>query len=69
MGQNNPDACGIIRLSEYLLKEDYKNNLIRPCVFIRKTISNFEIIAVYVDDLNIIGTNREIKEAIDYLKK
>ncbi|CAJ2636501.1 unnamed protein product [Trifolium pratense] len=35
----------------------------------RKAISGFVIIAVYVDDLNIIGTNKEIKEARDYLKK
>lgn len=57
------------RLSEYLLKEGYENNPICPCVFIRKTISGFVIIAVYVDDLNIIGTTKEIKEAREYLKK
>ena len=48
------------RLSEYLLKEGYENNPICPCVFIRKTISGFVIIAVYVDDLNIIETTKEI---------
>ena len=48
------------RLSEYLLKKGYVNNPICPCVFIRKTMSGFVIIAVYVDDLNIIGTNEEI---------
>lgn len=37
--------------------------------FIRKTISDFVISNTYVDDLNIIGTNREIKEARDYVKK
>ena len=57
------------RLSEYLLKEGYENNPICPYVFIRKTISSFAIIAVYVDDLNIIGTTKEIKEAREYLKK
>jgi len=57
------------RLSEYLLKEGYENNPICLCVFIRKTISSFVIIAVYVDDLNIIGTTKEIKEAREYLKK
>jgi len=57
------------RLSEYLLKEGYENNPICPCVFIRKTVSGFTIIVVYVDDLNIIGTIKEIKEAREYLKK
>lgn len=57
------------RLSEYLLKEGYENNLICPYIFIIKTISDFVMIDVHVDDLNIIGSNREIKEANDYLKK
>nr|GEU69342.1 putative ribonuclease H-like domain-containing protein [Tanacetum cinerariifolium] len=34
-----------------------------------KTTSGFVIIAVYVDDLNIIGTNKEINEVIMYLKE
>ena len=36
--------------------------------FIKKTISGFVIIAVYVDDLNIIGTENEIYDATVYLK-
>ena len=56
------------RLSEYLLKEGYVNNPICPCVFIKKTTSGFIIIAVYVDDLNIIGTHKEVLEAMIYLK-
>ena len=31
------------------------NNAICPCVFIKKSSYGFVIIAVYVDDLNIIG--------------
>ncbi|WCJ40675.1 Retrovirus-related Pol polyprotein from transposon RE1 [Euphorbia peplus] len=57
------------RLSEYLLKEGYTNNQICPCVFIRKSGSDFSIISIYVDDLNIIGTPEEIPKAIDSLKK
>ncbi|GJU24120.1 copia protein [Tanacetum coccineum] len=34
-----------------------------------KTTSGFVIIAVYVDDLNIISTNKEINEVIIHLKK
>ncbi|GJY07589.1 retrovirus-related pol polyprotein from transposon TNT 1-94 [Tanacetum coccineum] len=46
----------------------YKSNRICPCVFIKKTTSGFVIIAVYVDDLNMIGTNKEINEVIMHLK-
>jgi len=45
-------------LSEYLLKDGYVNNPICPCVFIKKTTTKVIIIAVYVDDLNIIGTHK-----------
>ena len=36
--------------------------------FIKKTISGFAIIAVYVDDLNFIGTPKELTETATYLK-
>ena len=44
------------RLSQYLLKEGNVNNLICPCIFIKKVATRFAIIAVYVDDLNLIGS-------------
>ncbi|GKV50529.1 hypothetical protein SLEP1_g57232 [Rubroshorea leprosula] len=56
-------------LSEYLLKEGYENNPISPCVFTKRSKSGFAIIAVYVDDINIIGTSGELEKAIEYLKK
>ena len=56
-------------LSEYLLKERYVNNSICPCVFIKKSKFGFTIIAVYVDDLNLIGTPEDIIKAANYLKK
>jgi hypothetical protein len=37
-------------------------------VFIRKSKKGFCIISVYVDDLNIIGTTKDIEEASSYLK-
>ena len=43
-------------LSEYLLKEGYVNNPICPCVFIKKSETRLTIIAIYVDDLNLIKT-------------
>ena len=57
------------RLSDYLISKGYKNHVICPCVFIKKTTSGYVIIAVYVDDLNIIGTTKEISEVIELLKK
>ena len=57
------------RLSQYLLKEGYVNNSICPCVFIKKRENGFAIIAVYVDDLNLIGTPEEINKTTNYLKK
>ncbi|GKD00598.1 putative RNA-directed DNA polymerase [Tanacetum coccineum] len=57
------------RLSDYLISKGYKSNLICPCVFIKKTTSGFVIIAVYVDDLNIIGRGKEINEVVVHLKE
>ena len=57
------------RLSQYLLKEGYVNNSICPCVFIKKTKNGLAIIVVYVDDLNLIGTPKELIKTANYLKK
>ncbi|KAJ0567534.1 putative RNA-directed DNA polymerase [Helianthus annuus] len=57
------------RLSEYLEKEGYKSDVISPCVFIKRSLLNFTIIAVYVDDINIIGSPEEIEKAAQLLKK
>ncbi|GKC87238.1 copia protein [Tanacetum coccineum] len=57
------------RLSEYLLKEGYKNDSVCPCIFIKRSGSEYVIIAVYVDDLNIIGTPGELPKAIECLKR
>ena len=57
------------RLSQYLLKEGYANNPICPCVFIKKTIVGFAILAIYVDDLNLIGIPEELINIANYLKK
>jgi hypothetical protein len=56
------------RLKEFLLNKCYSNNDDCPCVFIRKSSTGFCIISVYVDDLNIIGTELDINEARDHLK-
>ena len=56
-------------LSEYLGKEGYHHHLICPCIFIKKSLLEFAIITVYVDDLNIITTPKELLKGIEYLKK
>ena len=34
----------------------------------RKIDSEFAIVAVYVDDMTVIGTSREIEETVEFLK-
>ena len=57
------------RLNEYLMKEWYKNDLICSCVFIKKSETGFAIIAVYVEDMNLIRTLEELSKTAKYLKK
>ena len=45
------------------------NNSICSGFFIKKVATVFAIIAIYVDDLNLIGTPEELIKTIDYLKK
>ena len=45
------------------------NNSICPCVFIKKTSNGLTIIAVYVDDLNLIETPEELIKTTNYLIK
>ncbi|KAJ0523084.1 putative RNA-directed DNA polymerase [Helianthus annuus] len=44
-------------------------HVISPCVFIKRSLSKFTIIAVYVDDINIIGAPEEIEKTANILKK
>ena len=57
------------RLSEYLIKEGYKNDPLCPCVFIKKSESGFATVAIYVDNINIIGTLKELTKTVEYLKR
>jgi hypothetical protein len=56
------------QLKEFLLNKSYSNNDDCPCVFISKSSTGFYIILIYVDVLNIIGTELDINEAQDHLK-
>jgi hypothetical protein len=55
-------------LNEYLLEKGFQNNEICPCIFIKKTTTGFVIVAVYVDDLNLVGTPEELIKITTYLK-
>jgi hypothetical protein len=57
------------RLKEFLLNKGYSNSDNCPCVFIRKSSTDFCIISVYVDDLNIIGHAKDIDEPRNHLRK
>ena len=57
------------RLSEYILKKGYVNNAICPCVFTKKSLSGFVFIVVYVDDLSIIGTQKDVNDARTHMKE
>ncbi|KAM2690262.1 hypothetical protein EV1_043463 [Malus domestica] len=56
------------RLSEYLTSQGYVNNELCPCVFIKKSYSGFVIVAVYVNDMTLIGTPIEFEEIVAHLK-
>ena len=56
------------RLNEYLLKKWYMNNPICSCIFIKKSETGFTIIAMYVDDLNLVGTPEDLTRTKNYLK-
>lgn len=43
-------------LGECLIKKGSMNDPICPCIFINRSESDCVIVAVYIDDLNIIGT-------------
>ena len=56
-------------LSEYLLKEEYVNNPICLCVFIKKLETGLTIITICVYDLNLTGTPKELTKTTNCLKK
>jgi hypothetical protein len=57
------------QLKEFHLNKRYSNNDDCPCVFIRKSNTDFYIISVYVDGLNIISHAKDIDKAHYHLKR
>ena len=47
----------------------FKNDDIFPCIFIKHHLKDFVIIAIYGDDLNIIGASNYIEDVIDMLSR
>ena len=43
-------------MRDFLLDQNFSNDLALPCVFAYKKDSDFVILALYVDDINLIGT-------------
>jgi hypothetical protein len=56
------------RLKEFFLNKGYSNHDDCPCVFIRKSTTEFCITLVYMDNLNIIDHIKDIDETRNYLK-
>ncbi|KAM1782595.1 hypothetical protein ACFX1Q_040861 [Malus domestica] len=56
------------RMNEYLTSQGYVNNELCLCMFIKKSYSGFAIVAVYVDDMNLIGTPAKLEEIVVHLK-
>ena len=52
-----------------MIKERYKNDLLCPSVFIEISESGFATVAIYVDNINIIGTLKELTKIVEYLKR
>ena len=60
----------VVQSSEWIfVKERVQNDSIYLYIFIKWPGSEFVIIAVYVNDLNIIETRKELLQAVECLKK
>ena len=55
-------------LSEYLIKEGCVNDSICQYIFIKQLKYDIAIVAIYIDNLNLIGTPEELQKSSDCLK-
>ena len=44
-------------LRDFLLDHNFTNDITLPCIFVYKQGPDFVILAVYVDDINLMGTS------------
>lgn len=56
-------------LNEYLIKKEYKNDPICPCMFIKKLKTEFVMIVVFVDNMNLIETPKKLSKTAKYLRR
>ena len=54
-------------LRDFLLFHKFQHDQVLPCLFTLKDTSGFVIIAIYVDDLNLVGTTATCNHAIQLL--
>jgi hypothetical protein len=52
-----------------MLKMGFTTSDLAPCIFLKREVHKFLIIAIYVDDLNLFGTAKIIHEYIQILKQ
>ena len=57
------------RLRDFLLSHHFINDQLLPCLFIKRDKQEFVIIAVYVDDLNLVGTPSACNAATQLLTR
>ena len=54
-------------LREFLLHHQFSHDQALPCLFTLKTSSGFMVVAVYVDDLNLVGSPATYQHVVDLL--
>jgi len=54
-------------LHSFLLHHNFQHDQSFPCIFILKESSGFAIVAIYVDDINLVGTPTTCKKVVSLL--
>ena len=57
------------RFKNEMLAMNFQNDDIAPCIFIKKMDKEFIIIAIYINNINLFGTNKIMQDTIDMLKR
>ena len=57
------------RLTTFLEKQGFVYDMSNPCIYVLRDETGFVIIAIYVDDLNLIGTSEAVSKAKKMLSK
>ena len=54
-------------LHSFLLHHNFQHDQSLPCIFILRESSSFAIVAIYVDDINLVGTLATCKNVVSLL--